>query len=602
MAIHVRKSEGPPTTKPEEIGMHHIDTLSKDVYISANNLTLADWVLVGNVVTTFTTFLSLLDTPTDFTSHGRIGVRVNETEDGLEFANPNLSDLGDVNGSPSDEGQILSWDADTEKWTPDTRMDWRGVWIQQTYYKHEVVRDGNYTMIANTETDDRAGPVPEGDPAWALPSVPTWTSDTDSPQAIQGYRLEVGELMEISALRLWRPTDVTTVTYDYLVSDVTDSMNHIKIGSGTMSAGAVGWVSASFPTVLLAPGKVLETTLTTTTYQTSSEWGHSWTLASQAGGIPPVENLTVSADHLQININKQADGAVDATSDLMLLKTGDEILLEEDGNTAKYDKYRVTDTIIDQGAYFEVEVIRIGNGQASKAGKLLNVTATINAAIEPSDYTFLPNFWFGNDPFTGSVGKGFFKTDPDAITILTDNAYGIDIEGVVLESSDDWDLVALSGLGGAGGGGGGSTVFTDLEDTPDNYSGSALYMVRVNGAANQVEFSNAYMKTFNTRSGDVVPEAGDYSASDVGADTSSEVDAKITAGISAHTSLPDPHPQYLLPSELPSVAVTYYTGLVSTIDGAYLQMSPVTLGNTEGSSSVEVDSNDTNILLEQFIF
>jgi len=45
-----------------------------------------------------------------------------------------------------------------------TKMHWYGKWINVTYPKNAVVVDDGWLMIANTETDDRAKPIEEGDP------------------------------------------------------------------------------------------------------------------------------------------------------------------------------------------------------------------------------------------------------------------------------------------------------------------------------------------------------------------------------------------------------------------------------------------------------
>jgi len=59
----------------------------------------------------------------------------------------------------------------------------------------------------------------------------------------------------------------------------------------------------------------------------------------------------------------------------------------------------------------------------------------------------------------------------------------------------------------------GVTTFIELNDVPNSYSGQALKAVRVNAAANALEFytpSPGGVTSFNTRTGAVTSQPGDY--------------------------------------------------------------------------------------------
>ena len=43
---------------------------------------------------------------------------------------------------------------------PGNTMNWRNTWVQDEYFKGDVVRDVEWLMIANTNTTDRAAPQP----------------------------------------------------------------------------------------------------------------------------------------------------------------------------------------------------------------------------------------------------------------------------------------------------------------------------------------------------------------------------------------------------------------------------------------------------------
>jgi hypothetical protein len=49
MSKHIYKSNGPPSTKPYQIGHHWIDTVAKETYISVGTSSVADWAKLNEV-------------------------------------------------------------------------------------------------------------------------------------------------------------------------------------------------------------------------------------------------------------------------------------------------------------------------------------------------------------------------------------------------------------------------------------------------------------------------------------------------------------------------------------------------------------------------
>jgi hypothetical protein len=76
MALHILRGSGPPNgIIPPGIGIHYIDILNKDTYLSVATDSPSDWILQGGAATSFTTFLALLDTPISFNAQaGKIPI------------------------------------------------------------------------------------------------------------------------------------------------------------------------------------------------------------------------------------------------------------------------------------------------------------------------------------------------------------------------------------------------------------------------------------------------------------------------------------------------------------------------------------------------
>jgi len=608
MAIHVIKGEGSPISfTPPSTGVHYIDTLNQDTYISVGNTSPTDWILTGGSGTNFTNFLALLDTPASYNGQQSKVPVVSGNQ--LIFDNEKLIDLKDVDNSGLADNQVFVYDfAGGQTFKPAYRMDWQDSWSAGTYKSNIVVKDQGWVMISNKETSERAAPQPDGESAWGLSDNPTWQPGTTSPIAIQGLRFTIGsEVVTIDGFRAWRATDTANESYSYLIQDITDPANTTVITSGTLPQGPVGWVEITTSGSFFYEGQVIDIKFATEVSTSSSAWTHTWTLQDSSGGLPASGTYTHNAAHDLLRINIEADGPVNIKGDLDQLKVGDTLLMFEFLSASRFNDYQVASTpsYSNGDTVLELPVIRIGNGQAVRTGTLSQGDAVIKAGSLPADYVSIPNYWFLNPPVGGGSVNGYLITDWNATPSLTDDALGLDIRGHGWIDSDDWDVITtVVASGGGGGGSGGVDQFRQLVDTPNSYAGEQGRLVSVNTSQDGLEFIDPPSSSVNsvfTRQGDVVAQTGDYSASQIGADTSAEVDAKDVASINAHVALPDPHTQYLTSADLPSIVITYFTGVTSTIDVGYLQKVPLPLGNSENSVSANGNTEDVPVLIAQWL-
>ena len=134
---------------------------------------------------------------------------------------------------------------------PHGMMRWLGNWVAGDYLKHDVVRDGDWLMIANKDTNERAAPVPTGDPAYvyqgASPTAPISAKELKIAQrytpANDGY---------ITGYRVY--TVVGNNYRVYVVRDP-DGVNEItEIFSFT--AASAGWAEYTIQPLLITSGAV----------------------------------------------------------------------------------------------------------------------------------------------------------------------------------------------------------------------------------------------------------------------------------------------------------------------------------------------------------
>jgi len=55
-------------------------------------------------------------------------------------------------------------------------MKWQGRWTAGCYLEGDVVLDGDWTMVANKDTCDRAAPTPDGSPEFSIDPDPAWVT------------------------------------------------------------------------------------------------------------------------------------------------------------------------------------------------------------------------------------------------------------------------------------------------------------------------------------------------------------------------------------------------------------------------------------------
>jgi len=310
---------------------------------------------------------------------------------------------------------------------PNGTMRWRGFWVTgREYKKHDVVRDGDWTMIALRDTYDRPAPQAIGQAAYIYQgSSPTGP--------ITAKELTVGHryIWAVSGwLSGWRAFTVAGNYYRiFSIVDPDGANEFAEILS--FDATTTGWHEASLTPQFILAGTVFELwSAAQEPDPTPTIWTGNWDYGTPPNPGTPVSGSVVHANSLLsvLSIHKVDNDGGDRGAELLALDIGDIFVGPGDLRWS-------VQGVADQGLYVD---IAIAPAQQAVPDGVFNfsfetVTATpITTVIDP-------------DYYLGNAGiDGRYRVDGGAV-VVTQSAYGIDVEVQQAYISSDWALVAYSG-------------------------------------------------------------------------------------------------------------------------------------------------------------
>lgn len=322
------------------------------------------------------------------------------------------------------------------------RVRWLNVWTGGTYQKNDMVRDGDWTMIANKETTDIPSPQPVGE------AVSEFNNDDDAPfitqsevsvqQIIVGQRYTTSDDIKgwLREVRFYSPVADDNVTYDiFAISNPTGSTpNTSNLGQFTFNRK--GWFTIAAGDSLISPNNEFDIVaiIRNRGGQGSTIFNSIWQY-KKSNGNPSDGEIFHQNNNREMRISYLDKDDNDFTTQLQTLEAGDEIAA---GNII----WTITEII-------------------SQAGRLV-VDVTPRSRINENDYnvTFTkytpatipyPEI---EDQYSGGTVNGFLiinEAYPDDV-VLDDNSYGIDVLFQPAEVSPDWDFVSSFGDGSSSGG------------------------------------------------------------------------------------------------------------------------------------------------------
>jgi len=338
------------------------------------------------------------------------------------------------------------------------RMNWLNLWVDgPTYVNNDTVKDGDWTMVANKSTTERAAPQPIGaiDTQPPVSTVFTTANFTGVVKMVHEYT---------STLPGWfKSLRIRTAAWDL---DVVTKITVINVTAGTAKIfdnpilTDNDWTTLTLGEDPYASGTVFrleyEYYNSTAASNVSGQWRSDVNTGVPASAEFTIDNATTPTV-MEVHHTDIA-GASSRQAELDGIVVNSIIDISEAGSPNRSIQLKVTavDTAAANSTQYSVSVISNGsNDVRNNRDCLISIDPAITA---PSVYNLNTNFW-ATDPVWATVTSKLYYDG--VLQADLDDAYGIEVafqEGLV---SADWDVLALSGGGGAGGGGGSTVIVRD---------------------------------------------------------------------------------------------------------------------------------------------
>lgn len=342
----------------------------------------------------------------------------------------------------------------------DDVMKWQGEWVPGTYETYDVVRDDQWTMIANTTTIERAAPQNSGDAFWVRDqySPPALSSTSASENALYiGQRYLYVSAFLNTNIRIYFPAAAIGMNVEVwaVVDPTSDKYIFNIVPQKTLTATDLDkWVELNLEQSFVPENTTVDFIMVVRPSTGATTFTHEW-VYSKADGDPAAGEINHQSSNLdQIRVHEQDNTLTDRTSKLDNIGPGSTIYMDSSDYTW--------------------EVL-----QASKTGDVYTFTVDpgARAADATTDFTFQYlastsiNYVYNTNLYASeSRISGYFANeyDPTNAAYINDNGYGLDIQIQNVITSADWEVVATPpGFGfisSAGGGGSGLTYWEEVGD------------------------------------------------------------------------------------------------------------------------------------------
>ena len=354
------------------------------------------------------------------------------------------------------EGVVLLGSEQTVDW--DEVLRWKGEWVNgNCYYPGDVVRDGDWLMVANTYTCEKPAPTAIGPAAWAVEeavgTTPPWVTAQYTGNVFTGIDVTppAGQLFQVQALRMWVQDNSPNANYRWILVDDADEI----VGIGATFTGdilaAPGWVDVvGFDPTYVQEGDDFKFILQQWNAASSTQFNHPWVNAGTSNTLPPALgdwNYRVQQD--TVRINKTDDDGTDRSAELANVIAGSTIRFAEEADLTSYYEYEVVLSVELTTSYeFSVVLTDTGIGGPPAVTARCQVYFTIPTPT-PTTYVYITNGWSADPNLQGFIE--FDTLMPDSIyrtkmvlAAINENIYGVDILAQPFSASDDWDIMATS--------------------------------------------------------------------------------------------------------------------------------------------------------------
>lgn len=340
-----------------------------------------------------------------------------------------VAKIGDLTAkleSPASDG--VRYGQKDAAWSviPVDQMVWKGAWVTGSYLKHQVVRDRDWTMIANKDTEERPAPQPVGDPFYYFDGVLIDTQVT-AKQIFFGNRYTPSNTIYLTGYRI--KTIVGNHYEIYLIEDPLGAAPHTLLIS--FRATESGWKTFGVANVIVSAGNTFDMiAFVQEPDSTPITWVGNWNYITPNNSVIPLAGEVIHATKAvdQLWVSSLDDVAGDRYTELAALTAGDVI-------EAANQRWAIQ-SITDNTTYFIFDVYPVFQGAPTGVQEFTFETVTAT----PITYGKLTDYWLTNTQVSGLyIADGEYKD-----IVPDDHAYGMDVQVQQANLPDDWDVVAQS--------------------------------------------------------------------------------------------------------------------------------------------------------------
>ena len=301
---------------------------------------------------------------------------------------------------------------------------WGAIQAGKSYPRGAVVRDGQYTTIANKEgSQPPAAPVPTG-PEQYLYEGASPTDQQTAKTVEYAQEFTAGRSGFITGYRLW----VVNGNF-YRVFTITEGDVLREIIS--FEANTDGWTEFDLvDTPILAGTTFAIYVVVAEPDPTPTTWQGDWSYFTPNNPAVPLGGQVVHANQAvsELRVSTQDANTGDRRAELAALTPGD--IIESQGIRWSIQN------IVDNGSWFNFAVAPAAQAPSDGVNTFVfeTVTATPITFVKDVDY------WINDDRVRG------YENIDNAGGVWNQNAYGIDVKVQEASINPDWELVAYGGL------------------------------------------------------------------------------------------------------------------------------------------------------------
>lgn len=311
----------------------------------------------------------------------------------------------------------------------DSLMNWKGIWQGGDYLRNDVVRDGDWTMIALQGTSERPAPQPD-------PAGPFYVSDVYGTLAftfptaaeavyITGNRFTFNKSGFFLSYRFWVPDNSGNFVYEVWGNADQAAGNNVVKLLGPFVPSTTGWNEVPYNGIVRA-GVAFDLVVVARASTSPNTFTGNWDVKNE-NGSPSEGEASFQSTATEIRIHKTDQNDVDRTAQLESV---------EEGGTLEFAGVTWTITLVDiRGSHVRYS-IEPDQGRPSEDNR---------------DITFT---WGSAAPIPHAIDSGYYSAAPDVLgfegttyppSATNNNAYGVDIQLQEADVSEDWELVSFSG-------------------------------------------------------------------------------------------------------------------------------------------------------------